>query len=105
MKEFLRTALKIVLFVVVLWVLWQVALGVFVGEKNYDLHVSLDGKKVEADGTVYYQSGVMARLDWLAEVMGGGAGAGGRQVYSAFRRGRAGAEAAQQRGCFEWRAI
>ena len=70
MKEFLRTALKIVLFVVVLWVLWQVALGVFVGEKNYDLHVSLDGKKVEADGTVYYQSGVMARLDWLAEVMG-----------------------------------
>ena len=37
MKEFLRTALKIVLFVVVLWVLWQVALGVFVGEKNYEI--------------------------------------------------------------------
>ncbi len=34
MKEFLRTALKIVLFVVVLWVLWQVALGMFVGEKT-----------------------------------------------------------------------
>ena len=102
MKEFLRTALKIVLFVVVLWVLWQVALGVFVGEKNYDLHVSLDGKKVEADGTVYYQSGVMARLDWLAEVMGAeleqeGGGDGVKAP--------AGAEAAQQRGCFEWRAI
>lgn len=70
MRELLRTVLKIVLFVVVLWALWQVALGVFVGEKNDDLHVSLDGKKVEADGAVYYQSGVMARLDWLAGVMG-----------------------------------
>lgn len=70
MKEFLRTVLKIGLFVVVLWALWQLAVGVFVGEKNYDLHVSLDGQGVEADGAVYYQSGVMARLDWLADLMG-----------------------------------